>query len=61
MTGREPKDEPDRKRGTSDAPAPVPTVCSEELLQGGRQLEIVHGSEVYRLVLTRNNKLILQK
>lgn len=61
MTGREPKDEPDRKRGTGDVPAPVPAVCSEELLRGGRQLEIVHGNEVYRLVLTRNNKLILQK
>jgi hemin uptake protein HemP len=61
MTGREPKDEPDQKRRAGDTPVPVPTVCSEELLRGGRQLEIVHGSEVYRLVLTRNNKLILQK
>jgi len=40
---------------------PVETVRSEELLRGGRQLRIVHGDEVYRLLLTRNNKLILQK
>lgn len=40
---------------------PVATVRSEELLRGGRQLRIVHGDQIYRLLLTRNNKLILQK
>ncbi|HIQ23312.1 MAG TPA: hemin uptake protein HemP [Planctomycetes bacterium] len=39
----------------------VPSVRSEELFQGGRELQIVHSSEVYRLIVTRNNKLILQK
>ncbi len=39
----------------------VPTVQSAELMRGGRELRIVHGQQVYRLVLTRNNKLILQK
>lgn len=39
----------------------VPTVHSNVLLAGGRELQIVHGHEVYRLLLTRNNKLILQK
>lgn len=41
-------------------PAP-PCVRSEDLLQGGRELWIVHGTEVYRLSVTRNNRLILQK
>lgn len=36
-------------------------VNSEDLLQGQRELIIVHGSDVYRLYRTRNNKLILQK
>lgn len=36
-------------------------VQSEELLQGGRELWIIHGSHVYRLIRTRNDKLILQK
>lgn len=36
-------------------------VDSEELLQGQRELLIVHAGQVYRLLRTRNNKLILQK
>ncbi len=34
---------------------------SEELLGGRREVIIEHGSEIYRLRLTRNGKLILQK
>jgi hemin uptake protein HemP len=41
--------------------ADVPLVSSDVLLGGRRELHIVHGQEVYRLMLTRNNKLILQK
>ena len=37
------------------------TVRSEDLLRGGREAHIVHGDEVYRLLVTRNHKLILQK
>lgn len=37
------------------------TVASSEILQGDRKVLIVHGSEVYRLLVTRNDKLILQK
>ena len=37
------------------------SVRSEELFRGGRELQIVHGAEIYRLRVTRNNKLILQK
>ncbi len=39
----------------------VPILRSEDLLQGHREVLIVHGNEVYRLLCTRNNKLILQK
>jgi hemin uptake protein HemP len=48
-------------RAVEARPSQVPTVRSEELLRGGRELFIVHNSEVYRLLVTRNNKLILQK
>jgi hemin uptake protein HemP len=61
MTGPEPKDDSDRQRTAGDGSAPLLTTRSEDLLQGGRQLRILHGGEEYRLVLTRNNKLILQK
>jgi len=37
------------------------SVRSDELLQGARELLIRHGEETYRLRLTRNGKLILQK
>lgn len=34
---------------------------SEELLQGGRELYIAHGGSLYRLLRTKNDKLILQR
>jgi len=34
---------------------------SEELLQGEREMFILHAGQVYRLIRTRNDKLILQK
>ncbi len=34
---------------------------SEDLLQGQREALIIHGDQVYRLLCTRNGKLILQK
>lgn len=37
------------------------TVRSGDLLQGRRELRISHAGEIYRLLVTRNNKLILQK
>lgn len=39
----------------------VRAVTSEELFQGQRELLIVHAGETYRLRLTRNGKLILNK
>jgi hemin uptake protein HemP len=61
-----PKPEPSRGPECNTAcsatrPASIPTVRSDVLLGGGRELQIVHGHEVYRLLVTRNNKLILQK
>ena len=39
----------------------VREVSSTELLRGETELLIRHGEEIYRLKLTRNGKLILQK
>lgn len=36
-------------------------IDSYEILGGNRQALIRHNNEIYRLVITRNNKLILQK
>lgn len=41
--------------------ATPPSVESETLLAGGRELIIRHGAEHYRLLLTGQNKLILTK
>lgn len=43
------------------APPRPPLVDSQELLQGGRQVEIQHNGELYRLQATRSGKLILTK
>jgi hemin uptake protein HemP len=45
-----------------DAPAPeTREYDSAELLHGAKEILIRHAGEVYRLRLTRNDKLILQK
>lgn len=36
-------------------------IRSEDLLQGGREVQILHAGELYRLTLTRAGKLILHK
>jgi hemin uptake protein HemP len=38
-----------------------PSVDSADLLKGGREVLIRHHGEIYRLRLTRNDKLILNK
>ncbi|MCC2633052.1 hemin uptake protein HemP [Ramlibacter sp.] len=38
-----------------------PPLASEELLRGGRLVEIAHNGEIYRLQATRLGKLILTK
>ena len=52
--GREPQD-------PASADPTAPLIRSEELMQGQRELLIMHCQEVYRLRLTRNGKLILTK
>lgn len=39
----------------------IPAIASGELLRESRELHILHGGEVYRLRLTKQNKLILTK
>ncbi|MBC7818900.1 MAG: hemin uptake protein HemP [Planctomycetaceae bacterium] len=39
----------------------VREVSSDELLRGQTELLIRHGEEIYRLKVTRNQKLILNK
>ena len=43
------------------ASVPPGTIDSSEILAGQREVQIVHAGETYRLLVTRNNKLILQK
>lgn len=62
MTDQDIPKQPDRKpRASTKATANIPTVRLEDLIGDGRELHITHGEEVYRLIVTRNNKLILQK
>lgn len=44
-----------------DPSTPVRVYESAELLQGAKEVLIRHAGELYRLRLTRNGKLILQK
>lgn len=58
--------QPPGSPGHPKAPVPrtpreVPSVRSDALLQGGRELVIQHGAEQYRLRQTSSGKLILTK
>ncbi len=46
--------------GEPDSPPPR-VVSSETLLGGDREVLIRHGADVYRLIRTRNGKLLLNK
>ena len=52
---------PASKPAEPQPPAEPPRYDSQELFQGSRVVVITHGGEVYRMLLTRNNRLILQK
>jgi hemin uptake protein HemP len=52
---REPK-----QRESQERPVSQP-IAASTLFQGQQQALIEHEGEIYRLVLTRNNKLLLQK
>ena len=47
--------------GDSSTEQPTREISSEQLLGEHREILIRHGEDVYRLRLTRNGKLILQK
>ncbi len=42
-------------------PTEIPCVDSRELMRGHREITIIHNGQRYRLSITRNEKLILQK
>ena len=42
-------------------PQPVRTLSSRNLFEGRREIAIEHGESVYRLKITRQGKLILNK
>ncbi|WP_217362897.1 hemin uptake protein HemP [Roseicella sp. DB1501] len=52
---------PPRWAASGPAVAQAPAVRSTDLLHGGRELVIWHGSEAYLLRVTANNKLLLTK
>ena len=56
-------DKPIRKEsaGEASSSASLREIDSSSLLQGDKEILIRHGEEVYRLKLTKNGKLILQK
>jgi hemin uptake protein HemP len=45
----------------SSATDEVRTIRSEELFEGARVVLIQHANDIYRLLITRNDRLILQK
>ena len=62
----ESKTDPGRNSPESSPPAgparPLPrNLTSLEILQGDSEVTISHNGEIYRLRVTRNGKLILQK
>ena len=59
----EPADKPPQEPGSSGAsnPPQMRVLHSRDLLQGERQVLIDHEGALYRLQVTRNGRLILQK
>lgn len=49
------------RASSGEKPTAIRSIHSEELLQGERQVVILHHGETYRLLVTRNDKLLLQK
>jgi len=62
MNSQSPKSSPLSLNGVSGVSRPdAVELSSEKLLRGRREVLIRHGSDQYRLRLTRMNKLILTK
>lgn len=56
----EPEEPEERDRGSAPLP-PADAIRSEALLRGKSEVRILHREDVYRLILTRSGKLLLQK
>jgi len=56
----DPEEKPARAHEPA-SPGTPPTFRSNDILQGGKEAFILHGTQTYRLRLTRSDKLILQK
>lgn len=50
-----------KQGGEKLAPGQKPSVKSEDLFQGSREVVIEHAQEKYRLIITKAGKLILNK
>lgn len=68
MNGPDNKDAPgnlERPQGAEAAPPmgrhKLPTFSSSELFAGGSEIRIMHDQALYRLKITRQGKLILNK
>jgi hemin uptake protein HemP len=67
MSGAPSKDKPKTEAGAAATKHERSVVIannridSQALLEGSREIAIAHGSEIYRLRLTAQNKLILTK
>jgi hemin uptake protein HemP len=57
----DPQMPPDATPTSISQPIPQRQVNSKDILQGDREIWIVHGQDMYRLRETKNGKLILQK
>lgn len=62
MAGAIPNSNSSGKPVPESRPASAPReITSAEILRGAKEVLIRHGEETYRLILTRNDKLILHK
>jgi hemin uptake protein HemP len=61
MTHDSPNDQKATEHSPRHASEQLKPIASADLLQGRRERQILHGTEVYRLTLTRTGKLILHK
>lgn len=52
---------PEPHHAPADPVPPARAIPSEDLLRGQKMVFIDHAGERYRLLVTRNDKLILQK
>ena len=56
-----PENEQQPPQSSPAAEIQAKVIRSEDLFEGRRQVLIAHGTEIYRLLHTKNGKLILQK